>query len=240
MMKTLPGQLMAAFAALMFSTTVNAAPLLPGSVIFPTGDTVATAPATAGVVQNDNLISFSFDITPFTHVGGNVQNRVVESGLLNTTIFSPRIRDTYNIATLGFEIIGFSLDGYAGWDTDIGYRTDGLGDKGPTSVSRSADGDRLTFRYGNPLFVSGLLGGPREESLFPYIVTNAANYAFTGSMRLFGVDVAHPERLFSVELTGLAVPATVPEPTIAWLFGTGLLGLMGITKRRNWFPGPPK
>ena len=232
-MKTLPGQILAAFAALLFSTTVNAAPLLPGGVIFPAGDTVATAPTTAGVVQNDNLISFSFDITPFTIVGGNVQNRVVESSLLNTLVFSPRIRDTFNIATLGFEIIGFSLDGYAGWNTDIGYRTDGLGDKGPTSVSRSADGDRLTFRYADPLFVSGLFGGPQQESLFPYIVTDATDYALTGSMRLLGRDAAHPERLFSVELTGLTVPTTVPEPALAWLFGSGLLGLMGLRRQRN-------
>lgn len=235
-MKILSGQILAAFAALMFSTTVNAAPLLAGGVIFPAGDTVATAPTTAGVVRNDNLISFSFDFTPFTIVGGHVQNRVVESSILNTLVFSPRIRDTFNIATLGFDITGFSLDGYAGWNTDVGYRTDGLGDKGPSSVSRSADGDRLTFRYANPLFVSGLLGGPKEESLFPTIVTDATHYAFTGSMKLFGVDVAHPERLLSIEISGLAVPTSVTEPALAWLFGSGLLGLIGIKNRSNRHP----
>jgi hypothetical protein len=88
-------------------------------VIFPAGDTVLTAPNTAGVVQNDNLISFSFDVTPFTTAGEDLQNRVVKSNLLNTMVFSPRIRDTFNIATRGFEIIGFSLDEYAGWETDI-------------------------------------------------------------------------------------------------------------------------
>lgn len=233
MMKILPGRLLAAFVAIMLSTTATAAPLLPGGVIFPTGDTAITAPNTAGVVQNDNLSPFSFDITPFTNVGGNVQNRVVESSLLSTMIFSPRIRDTYNIATRGFEIIGFSLDGYAGWDTDVGYRTDGLGDKGPTAVSRSADGDLLTFRYGDPLFISGLLGGPREESLFPFIVTDAPSYALTGTMTLFGIDTANPEELFSVELTGLAAPSSVPEPSTALLFGTGLVGLLGMSRQRK-------
>lgn len=232
-MKTHQRQLLAAFAVMLLSTAATAAPLLPGGVIFPAGDTAITAPNTTGVVQNDNLIPFSFDITAFTNVGGNVQNRVAESNLLNTMIFSPRIRDTFNIATRGFEIIGFSLDGYAGWSTDVGYRTDGLGDKGPTAVSRSADGDRLTFRYGDPLFISGLFGGPREESLFPYITTDAPSYALTGSMTLFGINTANPEELFSVELTGLAVPSSVPEPAAGLLFGTGLAGLLGMSRQRR-------
>lgn len=220
-------------ATVALSTTTQAAVLLPGGVIFPAGDTSATAPNTNGVVQNDNLIPFSFPITQFTSVGGDVQNRVVLSDNLNTMVFGPRIRDTFNIATPGFEIIGFDLDGYAGWDTDVGYRTDSLGDKGPSSVSRSADGDLLTFRYEDPLFISGIAPGPQEESLFPYIITDAPSYSLIGSMTIFGINTADPNNLLSITIDGLAVPSAVPIPSAAWLFGTALIGFVSLSRRRK-------
>jgi hypothetical protein len=225
--------LIAIAATVAFSTTTQAAVLLPGNVIFPAGDTSATAPNSNGVVQNDNLIPFSIPITTFTSVGGNVQNRVVLSNNLNTMVFGPRIRDTFNIATAGFEIIGFRLDGYAGWDTDVGYRTDGLGDKGPSSVSRSADGDLLTFRYEDPLFIAGIAPGLQEESLFPYIITDAPSYSLIGSMTIFGLDTAETDNLLSVTIDGLAVPSPVPIPAAAWLFGTALIGFVGFSRRRK-------
>ncbi len=235
-MKRLTNYLLAMFAALGISGAVTAAPLLPSGVIFPTGDTSVTAPDTNGVVQNDNLIPFLFGITQFFDVGGNVQNRVVESSTLGTMVFAPRIRDTFNILFSSFEIFSFQLDGYAGWDTDVGYRTDGLGDKGPTSVSRSADGDLLTFRYGDPLLISNLAPGPRQESLFPYIVTDAPSYELTGSMTILArSSVAEDDSIYSVRLTGLAVPtsgpATVSEPSALLLFGSGLLGMLGMTRK---------
>jgi hypothetical protein len=236
MMKRLTNYLLVMFAALGISGAATAAPLLPGGVIFPAGDTTVTAPNTNGVVQNDNLISFSFGISHLFDVGGDVQNRVVESSSLGTMVFAPRIRDTFNIAFPSFEIFGFRLDGYAGWDTDVGYRTDGLGDKGPTSVSRSADGDLLTFRYGDPLLISGIAPGPQQESLFPYIVTDAPSYELTGSMTILGRNsAAEDDSIYSVKLTGLAVPtagpATVPEPSALLLLGSGLLGLLGMTRK---------
>lgn len=233
-MNKLRSSLLAIAATVAFSTTTQAVVLLPGGVVLPAGDTSVTAPNTNGVVQNDNLISFSFPFPPFFVVGGNVQNRVVLSNNLNTMVFGPRIRDTFNIATTaGFEITAFRLDGYAGWDTDVGYRTDGLGDDGPTSVSRSADGDVLTFRYGNPLFIAGLAPGLQEESLFPFIITDAPNYSLTGSMTIFGVDVGNPGDLRSVTIDGLAVPSAVPIPAAIWLFGTALMGFIGFSRRRN-------
>lgn len=225
--------LIAIAATLAFSATTQATVLLPGDVIFPAGDTTVTAPNSNGVVQNDNLIPFSFPITPLTDVGGDVQNRVVLSDILNTMVFGPRIRDTFNIATIGFEIVAFELDGYAGWETDVGYRTDGQGDKGPSSVSRSADGDLLTFRYDDPLFISGIAPGPQEESLFPFIITDAPRYSLTGSMTIFGLDTADPNNLLSVTIDGLAVPSPVPIPAAAWLFGTALIGFISVSRRRK-------
>ena len=223
---------LAGLAALLLSTTGHATQVLPGSVAFLAGDTSVTAPNTTGVVKNDNLIPFQFQLSQFQSVGGNVQNRVVESTNLGTMVFDPRIRDTFNIATLGFEIFGFTLNGYAGWDTDIGFRIDGLGDVGPTSVSRSVDGNLLTFRYDDPLSISGLAGGLQEESLFPFIVTDAPTYALTGSMILYGRSTANPDQLMAVTITGLAVPSAVPLPAPLVLLGSGLALLLGIGKRK--------
>lgn len=223
--------IIATIATLIFSTTAQATVVLPGGIESLGGDTEVTAPNTNGVVQNDNLVEFLFEITSLTGVGGDVQNRVVLSDNLNTMVFGPRIRDTFNIATTSFEILGFQLTGYAGWDTDVGYRTDSLGDKGPNLVSRSVDGDLLTFRYDDPLFISGIAPGPQEESLFPYIVTDALNYALTGTMTIFGRDI-DTDTLMSVSIGGIAVPSAVPVPAAAWLFGSGLMGLVAVARRK--------
>ena len=225
--------LIAIAATVAFSTTTQAAVLLPGNVIFPAGDTSVTAQNSNGVVQNDNLIPFSFPLPPISIVGGNVQNRVVLSDDLNTMVFAPRIRDTFNIAPLRFGISGFRLNGYAGWDTDVGYRTDSLGDKGPSSVSRSADGDLLTFRYEDPLFIDGIAPGLQEESLFPYIITDAPSYSLIGRMTILGFDIADPDNLLSITIDGLAVPSPVPIPAAAWLFGTALIGFVSLSRRRK-------
>lgn len=232
-MNKLLSSLIAVVTAVVFFSAAQAAVLLPGGVVLPGGDTSATAPDSNGVVQNDNQIPFTFPFTQFTNVGGNVQNRVVLSDNLGTMVFGPRIRDTFNIATLGFEIIGLQLDGYAGWSTDVGYRTDGLGDKGPTSISRSADGDLLTLRYDDPLFISGLAPGPQQESLFPFIITDAPSFRFTGSMTIFGIDTADPSNVLTTTIDGLAVPAEVPVPAAVWLFGTALIGFIGYSRRRK-------
>ncbi len=233
-MNSLKTGLMATVAVLALNTTAFAAPLVPGGLIFPTGDTVGTAPNTAGTVQNDNLIPFAFTspISQFLSTNGNVQNRVIESNLLNTMVFAPRIRDTFT-SMFDFEIYAFSLDGYAGWNTDVGYRTDGSGDKGPTSVSRSADGDRLTFRYDDEILINAFAPGVHEESLFPYIITDASNYELTGSMTIFGYEADDHSNTFQLTLTGLAVPSAVPVPAAVWLFGSGLIGLIGIARRQK-------
>ena len=93
LMNKLLSSLVTITAVAALSTTTQAAALPPGGVVLPAGDTAATAPNSTGVVLNDNTIPFSFEITQFTNVGGNVQNRVALSDNLNTMIFAPPIRD---------------------------------------------------------------------------------------------------------------------------------------------------
>lgn len=79
------------------------------------------------------------------------------------------------------------------------------------------------FRTGDSLFSEGF---------------DLANLSMFGNMDLFAYDVSG-DSWFSLGLDGagnfLATPATapVPVPAAVWLFGSGLLGLVGVARRRR-------
>ncbi len=248
----------AAITFFAFSTPALAVPLNPGGLVFTTGTTVFASPELGGLVQQDNLLDAVFisSALPFVNASYNIQNRVQESNTLGTLIFGPRIRDPINIGIAPiFEIIAFTVSGYNGFEVDVNYRLDGSGDKGPTSVSRSADGDLLTFRYGDSLLNDQLGGGIRDESYFPAILTDATAFTNTGVLTLFGRDTADdpndPATLQSVTITGLAAPSvaavSLPAEGLLFVFGLGLLGLAikqgqnrsdGLTDKRKLISQP--
>lgn len=224
-----------------------AAPLLPGDSIGLSGVTfIDSVHGGTTPVVNDGLIEFRIDPTPttfFTDTGGNVQNRVTSNGA-GTLNFMPRIRDTFNIDGGTFGIVGFEVDGFGGFSTDVAFRTDGSGTKGPSSAERSPSGDILTFSYDDPLLIDALNPpGRKEESLFPSIVTDATHFENTGSMTIFGrlYDASSggtPDpigSIFSVTITGIAVPtvSTVPLPASGLLLLGGLAGLIGMRRRKG-------
>jgi len=240
-----------AFAAIILSANAYAVPISPGDVIFTNGvtigDTVADPvdrPYLGGVVMNDNLIDFTYDPTPgtpFTLVGGKVQNRVVENSDGNM-VFMQRMRDIYNIDGGTFAITAVRLDGYAGVTVDADFRLDGLGDKGFSSVSRSADGDLMTFRYEDLIFADSINPpGLQEESYFPAMLTDAMAYDTSGTMTIYGEILPlgsrtpsnDPANLFSMQLDGIVAPQVVPEPsTLAIWSALGFWGFVFKARRR--------
>ena len=231
--------------ALMAAAPAWAAPLAPGGIINPTGTTAAD-PVHGGIqtVINDNLIQFGIDptpATPLTLMNGFVQNRVTDPVVGDNLRFAPRIRDTQFIEPGTFLIDSFSLTGYAGFSTDVEFRTDGLGDVGFESVSRSADGDRLNFRFDEFLRIDGIAPGLRQESLFPSIVTDAQAFNYSGTMTIVGyllnldangaIIPPSANDIFSVTIGGIAAPTTVPLPASAFLLIAGLAGLAGMRRR---------
>jgi hypothetical protein len=236
----------AACASFTLLSAAVAAPLPAPGVVFPAG-TDFTDPVHGGgqLIMNDNAITFRMDPTPaspLTDVGGRVQNRVTRQvdGSLN---FLPRIRDTFNIDGGTFGITGFQLEGFGNFDVDVEYRTDGSGDKGPTSVSRSNSGDLMTFRYDDPLFIDAIAPSFQQESYFPSIATEAEHFDLSGSMTIFGqlflIDFGTPPQpggdLISVTINGIAVPTTAPIPLPApvAMLGFGLLALGGLRRLRK-------
>lgn len=241
----------------VFGSQALAAPLNPGTVVMPAG-TDFTDPVHGGVqlVVNDNLIGFSLDPTPgsaLTAVSGQIQNRVTQLGSGNLR-FAPRIRNTMNLSGGIFAITTLQLEGFGAFDIDADFRTDGLGDKGPTSYSRSVDGNIITARFTDPmafpteggLVIESLAGGLQEESLFPSFVTDATAFDLSGSATISGYLI--DEDLFnagggifqdgtflSVTVDGLAVPVAPPVPLPAsFLFlGAGIAALRLLPARKR-------
>lgn len=207
-------------------------------------------PEVVGTNLANDILDFSLildGLNPLRQITGSLQNLVLANSDGNH-VFMPRIRDLDNFFSGTLAITSIELFGYAGVTTDVAFRLDGLGDKGFTSVSRSADGDALRLNYDDPLFADLLTPpGLREDSLFPAILTDATDFDLNGSAIIRGVIVPSGERdtsnpvtspfLFSV--LGLAAPVAptagptpVPLPASAYLL-LGALGVGGWVSRRR-------
>jgi hypothetical protein len=211
-------------AVLALATTVgtnaSAIPLAPGGAVTPVGTTSAAEPnLVASLVESDPLRHFEIlDGLGNVIVEGNLQDRVARSAPLGTLIFEPRLRDLIGPGV----IVGLVDRDYAGFSTDVEYRTDGDGDVGPDEISRSVGtGDALTFEY-DPSVID-----PPEEALFLSVLTNAPDFAAIGTTTIFARDITGALHFVTLEQTN----APVPEPSAVVLGGLGLIGLAASRRR---------
>lgn len=225
------------FLAVCTSQTL-AIPLLPGDSALLNGTTALINPGLNGTVINDDIAGYLsiHPESPHFVFGHQYQNRVVRSDETGTVVIAPRLRDPFNVTGDKALIDSFSIDGYAGWEVEVNYRTDGEGDRGPTSVNRSDDGDVLTFNFGFPLIIGNLLGMAQEESFFINILTDATEFTTTGTASMFGRHLDYPGDIFEASIGGIAVPSaavSVPEPSTLFLLLAGFSGLVVTRAKKN-------
>ncbi|WP_339771602.1 hypothetical protein [uncultured Paraglaciecola sp.] len=215
----------------------NGALLISGNTIDLLGTTAIMQPELAGAVIHDEAIYDS--VTPsgndLFQVGVNIQNRVSRSDTDGNLIFAPRIISSLNNTSGNFLIDRAVISGFSDFELDVNYRTDGVGDKGPNSASRSFDGNQLSFDFLSPLVISNLFENPQQDSYFLSISSNATAFANTGSMSIFGRHLDYPDEVFEFNFAGIAVPTDmaihVPEPALFTFLLTCFASLV-VFKRR--------
>lgn len=223
----------AAVFSSLFTTPVLAAVVAPGASAFLPGTSLVGTPALNGSVVYANSLAYDLDPSIALFVGhGEVTNQVIRSNLADSLVFALQLLGPINITADDVLIDSISLNGYAGWQTDIHYRSDAAGDRGPTFVERSADGDNLLLTFGFPLFLGNLTLETHEESFPIEILTNADAYDTNGRATIRGRTVAGNAPL-QVSIGGLAVPTAVPLPASFSLFLAGIGVLLGLTRNQQ-------
>lgn len=205
----------------------NATLLMAGDSELLSGTTLIAEPDLAGSeLLNDTQSDLQYTFFPSNFFGGTARNRVVRSTNTGNLIFTPRFESPFNITFNDFLVDRIELFGFGDFTTDVNYRTDSLGDRGPNMATRSADGDSLTFDFLFPLVVGNLAAEPHETSRFLSIETNANHYNLNGRMLVHG---RHPELVsgtFTLSYLNIAVPTNinqVSEPNFGLLLFAGLL-----------------
>lgn len=187
------------------------------------GTTVAAQPDLAGLVIEDVLSNFSITGAGET-LEGTIQNRVVR-GDDGTLTFSWRIWP----ATGNGDISAFRVIGFEGFVLDANWRIDGLGVEAPGIARYFGDGSgAVNFLFDDEVGVGiDPFTNDPSTSVFFFLDTEATQYDMTGAFDLLCADTGCVSASYSTFAPAVPVPAAV------WLFGSGLLGLIGVARRKS-------
>jgi len=215
---------------IMLSPVAQAALLAPGGTVPLTGDALAAqyfADSTAGPILKDTgTVAFT---------GKDAGGNVVYSGKVRQVVYLAAIGnlacpaggclDFYyqfsNDGTSTDSIARMSTANYKGFVTDVGTAAPfdllaGPGTVPTIDITRSGTGSTIGFDYG----VVGV--GPGDTALTVGILTNA-HFLTSGSTQFLNDGTA---------TVGTWAPTAVPEPGSIVFFGTSLLGLTALFRKR--------
>jgi len=174
-----------------------------------------------GDLVND-VIFTTTDVSGFNTAGpGSNMSYINEPGLEGTTTISPDLRvDFLNGAVVNLNF-GFAVSSTSGGIDGVTFSIFDSSDNLLNSVFQTAD---FTFPDGtNPssfpeALVSLSFAGTASYAIFDFSTTEGPRYILDNFSGTFGS---------TEDITPAPVPAAV------WLFGSGLLGLIGITRRKK-------
>jgi len=222
-MKTTIYKTLLAGSVLLTSSTASAVSLTIADDYIINGTTSAARPELAGVIIEDLISSYSFTGTAGQTLQGSIQNRVVRS-VDGTLDFYWRIRPTGGNA----EVTAFRLGGFEGFALDADWRIDGLGSASPDIARYFGPGTGNV----NFLFETDPVGvdptGNMDDSVFFFLDTDALFYDQSGQFDLLCAGTGCVSSGYNT-----FAPSAVPVPAAVWLFGSGLIGLLGIARRKN-------
>jgi hypothetical protein len=203
--------------------------LSPGDTVALGGTTAAARPELAGLVLVDTIRPWTIT-TSQGNITGRVQDRVVRenvSGTLDfyTRLFVDSVPDFPGPTPppfSGVQVVDRSS--YTGFNTDVDWRIDGLGNTAPSEASRSVDGSMVSFLFGNGRVTPADLP---DGSKFFFIKTNATAFNALGLMDL-GTNAGAANNF----MTSFNVYQPVPEPSSMAVLLAGLVAVCVVAFRQ--------
>ena len=218
-------------AALLVSVLPSAIAvvLAPGAATpLPTG-----TPELAGTLVNEVFRPWVIDTPGPGEISGSVQDRVVRtaSGTLDfyTRIFVSSVPTTPGGTTpppfSGIELASRSI--YSSFMTDVDWVNDKPGHTAPTEANRTADGSAVSFVFGTQRVTPA---DQPDGSILFYIRTNATDYNAEGWLNLGTNQGTSPS--FTHFINVFQPVAAIPEPGTWAMLLAGIMGVVGVARRR--------
>jgi hypothetical protein len=209
-------------AAIFFATDAQAVSLAPGAIEPLLGTTAAARPELEGNIILDTLRPFTINLSGSGTIKGTIQDRIVRSDDDGTLDFYFRIiNDASSTGAINF----VQRDGFSDFTADVDWRVDGLGGVAPSWAFREPVFEsQITFFFANPI-------DPGEESRFFFVKSNGTDYLEIADGVLAGMGGDARGNSFVFDTFEPIAP--IPLPAAVWLFGSGLVGLTAVARRKR-------
>lgn len=212
-------------ATIVLDTNINANDLVSGAVTSWTSNAAQTAAVASLFSTSANLSDFVFDAGAVQNNGSNLDQFGLFLTNTNTTLVPPpvvKINNFSNFITSARQwTVSVNQGPNAGPDGMLTPATSGFGDWTDGIRGWNGNGNVLQWTPTTSIGVTNSL------DLYRYFYQPDG----TPVNQLFGklnIDVATGQVSF-----GAASVSAVPVPAAVWLFGSGLMGMVGVARRRK-------